>query len=144
MIKTVIKEAIIVILILIAITFILGILFYESIPNNKTVPVKIQSYNLPQDVEEELKESISGAENIVETLRVDDSDLDQYEATNDYNKGKADPFRDYTKQEENTGNNIGTGNNSNIQNNVNNNTNTIANNTNNNNSEVYFNTSGKQ
>ena len=38
MVKSIIKEIIIVLLLLIAIILALGVLFYEYIPSNKTVP----------------------------------------------------------------------------------------------------------
>lgn len=96
MAKTIIKEIGIVILLLIAVALLLAIVFYDYIPNNKTVPIKIQAYNIPEDIEQELKNSISGEQNIVRTYYIDSSDLDLYESTNDYDKGKANPFADYT------------------------------------------------
>lgn len=148
MFKTIVRETLIVILILIAIILVLGILFYDHIPTSKVVPVKIQSYDLPDDIQEELKESVSGEENIVTTYRVDDRDLDLYESNDNYDKGKANPFVDYSQETTNTNtssNTNGNGNNvnTNAQNNVNNNI-TQNNVEGNSDKEVYFNTSGKQ
>ena len=42
MVKTIAKEAGIVILLIIAVALVLGILFYDYIPTNKTTPAKIE------------------------------------------------------------------------------------------------------
>ncbi|MDO5555421.1 MAG: hypothetical protein Q4G09_01820 [Clostridia bacterium] len=131
MIKTIAKEIGIVILLLIAVTLILGILFYDYIPTNKTIPTKIETYKLSEEIETELVQSMSDGQNIVRTYYIDSSDLSSYEITKEYNKGKANPFADYTV-------------NATTQNNTTNSNNTIDNNgQNKNDSEVFFNTTGK-
>jgi hypothetical protein len=126
MIKTIIKESGIVLLLLLATALILGILFYEYLPNSKTVPIQIEEYALDEDVQKELKGSVSEGQNIVKTFYIDSTDLDLYESTKDYNKGKADPFADYTSGEV-----------------LNSNTNTTGNSTEQNKNEVYIKTPGK-
>lgn len=137
MVKTIAKETGIVILLLIAVALVMGILFYEYIPTNKTIPAKIEEYTLPQEVKSELEETMSEEQNIVRTYYIDSSDLSIYEASNDYDKGKANPFADYSTATTD-------GSNTTINNSTNNTTN---NNTNNgqttNQSETFFNTSGK-
>ena len=117
MIKTIAKEAGIVILLLIAIVLILGIVFYDYIPKNKTIPIKRQAYEFPEDIKSELKENL------------DETDLDAYESKKDYNKGNPNPFS-ITSTENSTGL---TNNNINSNNNV----------SNAENKEVYYNKSGK-
>ena len=95
MTKTIIKEIGIVLLLLIAIILIFAIIFYDYIPSNKTVPIKIQAYNMPEDIQNELADAFTEGENIVKTFYIDSTDLDSYESTNDYDKGKANPFADY-------------------------------------------------
>ena len=97
MIKTILKEGGIIILLLLAISLILAILFYDYIPSNKTVPIRLQAYNMPSEIEEELGNGSFEEQNIVRTFYIDSSDLDVYESTNDYDKGKANPFADYSK-----------------------------------------------
>lgn len=94
MVKTIVKEAGIVILLIIAITLILGIVFYDYIPNNKTVPVKPQKYEFSDEIKAELEENVDEGQNIITTYYIDETDLDNYETTNDYNKGKPNPFAD--------------------------------------------------
>ena len=77
--KTILKELMIVILLIIAIGLLLTIIFYQYIPNNKTVPIKMQAYELPDDV--------------------------KTESTKDYNKGKPNPFSDYGANNSNTSEN---------------------------------------
>lgn len=102
MIKNVIKEIGIAIMLLIAIALILSIIFYQYIPNNKTVPIAVKPYSMPEDIQEELKESINDKqENIVKTLYISNNDLDVYESKKVYNKGKANPFADYSVNENN-------------------------------------------
>lgn len=101
MIKNVIKEIGIGIMLLIAIALILSIIFYQYIPNNKTVPIAVKPYTMPEDIQQELKESINDQEqNIVKTLHITNTDLDAYESKN-YDKGKANPFADYSVNENN-------------------------------------------
>lgn len=144
MVKTIIKETGIVILLLVALVLVLGIIFYDYIPNNKEVPVKVKEYPLSEDIKVELRESISAEEeqSIVKTFYIDSSDLDLYESTNEYDKGKANPFVDYTEKD--TSNNISTNNqttNNNTNNNISNNT--VEEGQEENNKEVYINTPGK-
>lgn len=139
MTKTIFKEIGIVLMLLIAVALLLAIIFYDYVPNNKIVPAKIQAYEMSNDIQEELKESVSGEQNIVVTRYIDNADLDAYEATNDYNKGKANPFADYTEKtpSNTTGNNTAN----------NNTTNTVGNNNNetvsSGKNEVYMTTPGK-
>lgn len=139
MIKTIIKEGGIVLLLLIAVSLILGIIFYEYIPSNKTVPVKIEEYALSEDIQNELKESVSEGQNIVKTFYIDSTDLDLYESTNDYDKGKANPFADYSVEENTINNTISDTENANL--NTNTSDNISQDDTNKN--EVYITTPGK-
>lgn len=146
MTKAIIKEIGIVILLLLAVVLVLAIVFYDYIPNTKTVPVKMQAYNIPEDIKQELEESVSDEQNIVRTYYIDSSDLDLYESTNDYKKGKANPFADYTTNSTTTSTNT-TGGNSTANTNITSGTNSSSNQTNTENetneNEVYMNTPGK-
>ena len=89
MIKTVFKEIAVAIMLLISIALILSIIFYGYIPNNKTVPIAVKDYTLPEDIQEELNKTVTQEEdNIVKTLYISSTELDVYEKK-DYNKGKA-------------------------------------------------------
>lgn len=151
MAKTIIKEIGIVLLILIAVILVLAIIFYEYIPNNKTVPIELEAYTIPENIKQELQIS-TAEENIVRTYYIDSTDLDLYESTNDYDKGKANPFADYTQNatenttnenttNENTANKNTTKNANNVTNNNSTSNNEELNNTNK--KEVYINTPGK-
>lgn len=145
--KTIIKEIGIVLLLILAVSLLLAVIFYDYIPNNKTVPIKIQAYNIPEDVKDELSNVNLDEQNIVKTYYIDSSDLDLYESTNDYDKGKANPFADYSTKE--TANSVNTSNGTNknttnSDNDINANNNNIQNDeetTNKN--EVYITTPGK-
>ena len=110
MFKKIIKEAGISILLLIAITLILGIIFYDYIPNNKTIPAKVELYNFPEDIKEELNTTLKEQE-IVRTYYIDNSDLNLYESTKDYDKGKVNPFVDADDKKTPTSTNNTSGNN---------------------------------
>ena len=90
--KTIIKEIGIILLLLVAIVLVLGIIFYDYIPNNKTVPAKVSAYAFPEEIRAELQENVKGEQNIVKTYYIDSDDLSLYEATKDYNKGRVNPF----------------------------------------------------
>ncbi len=145
MAKSIFKEIGIVLLLLIAVGLVLAIIFYDYIPNNKTVPMKIEGYKVPEDVKQELEAAGVQEENIVKTFYIDSTDLNAYETTKEYNKGKANPFADYSTDE--TGNNNTSGGNSSnpSSNEVSGNTNTDNQNEeeNTNQNEVYITTPGK-
>ena len=91
MLKSVIKEIFIILLLSIAILLILGILFYDYIPINKVVPEK-EAYVTPENVRNEIDETISETEKIEVTYEVTDSDLNIYKQSGSYTEGKANPF----------------------------------------------------
>lgn len=93
MAKNIIKETVIVLLILLVLALILGILFYDYIPINKTVPIKVEAYKISNELEEELgKEVLEADDTIVKTYTVDSADLELYQRENDYDIGKNNPF----------------------------------------------------
>lgn len=91
MLKSVIKEIFIILLLSVAILLILGILFYDYIPINKTIPAK-EAYVTPENVKKEIGETISESEKVEVTYEVTDSDLDLYKQSGSYTEGKANPF----------------------------------------------------
>lgn len=95
--KTVFKEIIIILLLVLAILLVLGVFLYDYIPMNKVVP-KIEQYETPNNIKEELEESIQDEQNIMTPIvyEINNSDLKQYEKTKDYDKGKVNPFADST------------------------------------------------
>jgi len=109
MIKTVIKEFIIFLLLLVSIALLLGILFYDYIPTTKMVPSKIQTQILPKEIQDELSSQISQGNNntgiTVPPYSIDSIDLRNYENTKQYDKGKINPFEKYVEPEVSTPNN---------------------------------------
>lgn len=93
MIKTIIKETAIVLLLVIAIGLLLAIVFYDYMPTSKVIPAKVVAHELPNEVEEELKNTVvSTTENIVKTYVITSKDLGAYESNDKYDKGKENPF----------------------------------------------------
>lgn len=120
MLKSVFKEIIIVLLLLLILILLLGILFYDYMPNSKTVPAKVQEYALEEIVKQELEENLNNkSEEIVKTYQLDSVDIENYERTNDYNKGKVNPFAEYSTGTEGTTDNAGDNTNSNGNTNTN-------------------------
>lgn len=135
MVKSVFKEIAIVLLLIVIVILLFGILFYNYIPSTKTIPSKVQEYALEDTVKQELDKELNNlnSEEIVKTYRLDSTDIEHYEKTNEYNKGKVNPFDEYS-----TGTNNTTGeNNTNTENNSGNNT------TNNSSKDNFLNTIGK-
>lgn len=93
MIKTVLKEIIIILLLCLAILLILSVLFYDYNPINKVVPSEI-AYTVPEDIKEELADN--PVEETVQTENkvyvIDGSDLNIYKTSNSYNPSKENPF----------------------------------------------------
>lgn len=110
MIKSIIKEIIIVLLLCVAILLVLGVLFYDYNPINKVVPNKI-AYTAPENIRNELEENVQNnlsIENKVYT--VEGADLNIYKKSKTYNPSKENPFASTTGN----ANIVTSGNNTNI------------------------------
>ncbi len=129
MLKSVLKEVFIILLLSIAILLILGILFYDYIPMNRVIPER-EAYSTPNEIKDEINETITEAEKVEVTYEVTDSDLNIYKQSGRYVEGKANPFtlEESTPTETTDGNN-GNGNNSDTNDNNNEETNVDKNST---------------
>lgn len=109
MVKSIIKEIFIILLLVVTILLILGILFYEYRPSTKKIPTQAAEYTLPQDMQEELEETIQAAEsqNIVKVYKVTSDDLKVHERNNEYVKGRPNPFDKIDVTSTGTGTNTG-------------------------------------
>ena len=94
MVKSIIKEIIIMLLLLLAIILALGIIFYNFIPSNKTVP-NVPTYTISEEVKTEINERITEDDKVLVTYELTSGELKNYERTKDYTKGKANPFSTY-------------------------------------------------
>lgn len=91
--KTILKEFLIVLLLIIAIGILLTIVFYDYMPTSKIIPAKVVPYEMPNEIKEELVHTAENpTENIVKTYVVTSTDLGVYEKTDNYDKGKENPF----------------------------------------------------
>ena len=104
MFKSVIKEILIMLLLCVAIVLILGVIFYNYIPN------KLAAYTTPENVKTEIEEEVEAAEKEEITYQIDGTDLKLYKATHGYTTGKTNPFSASTSVDnvENTENNTET------------------------------------
>lgn len=94
MTKTVIREIIIALLICLALLLILSVLFYNYIPANKVIPEAVQ-YAPSKDVQTQLNSSVNDNSNeILKTYEITAQELENYQKTNEYKPGKANPFAD--------------------------------------------------
>lgn len=92
MIKSIIKETIIVLLLCAIILFVLGILFYDYNPINKVVPNKI-AYSAPENIKNELEENVQNTLSVENKIyTVEGSDLNVYKKSKTYNPSKENPF----------------------------------------------------
>ena len=91
------KEIVIILLLVLAILLVLGVFLYDYIPMNKVVP-KIEQYEAPNNVKQELQQSIEEEQNTMTPIvyEINNSDLNLYERTKDYDKGKVNPFGNTT------------------------------------------------
>lgn len=96
--KSVFKEIIIVLLLILIILLVLGILFYEYMPNSKIVPEKVSEYAMNETVKQELDSNLNnaGADEIIRTYQLDSTDISNYEKAKEYQKGKVNPFAEYS------------------------------------------------
>lgn len=115
MLKSIIKEIIIMLLVCLAILLVLCILLYDFIPSNKILPAEV-SYQASEEIQKELDSAVSGENTkVVLSYEVTSTDLKNYEKSDDYNAGKVNPFSTYveTPEGELEGNGNGSNTNSN-------------------------------
>lgn len=108
--KSVFKEIIIILLLCLAIVVILGVIFYEYIPNNKVVPSTVEAYKTSNSIKNEINQEIVDTPKQTVVLEVTESDLDLYKQKNSYNPGKSNPFASVEttiNTNTNTGNSVG-------------------------------------
>ena len=121
MVKTILKESIIILLLCIAILLVLSILFYDYNPISKVIPNKI-AYTTPENIkielEEETIENTLSTQNRVYTI--EGSDLNIYKKSNTYDASKENPFSTISSENSNVTASSNTVNNT-IQNTNNNN-----------------------
>lgn len=107
MVKSLIKEIIIMLLLLLAVILALGVLFYDYIPNNKTVP-SVPTYKTADSVKQEIEQVVSEGETVLVTYEITSDDLKQLQTQKAYDPGKVNPFSTYVEPvEENTENGEG-------------------------------------
>lgn len=108
----IIKDLVISILIVACIGIILAIVFYDKIALAKVIP-EVDEYVLPSEMQNELKNTdFNSTQKVIVNYYIDASDLKKYEKTNEYVKGKSNPFAEITEstndnvdEEENPGSN---------------------------------------
>lgn len=112
--KSIMKEMVIVLLLILAILLVLGIFLYDYIPMNKVVP-KIEQYEVPNSIKEELSEDVDDTQNTMTPIvrEINSNDLKIYEKSKNYQKGKVNPFADITNT---ATSNTSNGNGSNVNN----------------------------
>ena len=88
----VIKDLIISVLIIICIIVILSIIFYDKISLSKVIP-EAEEYYLTEEMEQEIEDTdLEETQEVIVNYYIDATDLKKYEKTNEYNKGKSNPF----------------------------------------------------
>ena len=88
----VIKDLIIIVLIIICIIVILSIIFYDKISLSKVIP-ESEEYFLTEEMQQEIEDTnLEEAQEVIINYYIDATDLKKYEKTNEYNKGKSNPF----------------------------------------------------
>ena len=88
----IIKDLIISLLIVVCIGIALSIFFYDKIALGRVIP-KVEEYALSAEMQNELEYTeLDNAEEVVINYYIDAADLKKYEKTNEYVKGKSNPF----------------------------------------------------
>ena len=102
MFKKVFKELVIVLLLILAIILVLSVLFYRYVPMSKTLPAEV-IYNSSERVKELTSDTNKiDEETVIMTYSVDSTDLNNYQRSQDYVPGKANPFSGFEDDEGNT------------------------------------------
>lgn len=90
-VKEIIKSIIISILSVIAIILVIIVFSYNKVALGRIVP-KTGTYELSEDVRQELESEDEEQTEIITTYILDAAELKYYERTKEYNKGKRHPF----------------------------------------------------
>lgn len=128
MVKSFIKEFIIILILLLAIVLVLGVFLYDYIPTSKVIP-KEEAYEAPNSIKQELQEAIDDSEKSTTQIvyEIDGTDLKNYEKSKDYQKGKVNPFSQIPSEDTTQNNNQSGTNNNSSTNTVKNNSNSVGN-----------------
>lgn len=114
------KEFFIMALLFMIVVFMVGIIFYEYMPNNKTVPEPITytadstTTSILQEISAinaSLKESDDGSgavEGIIKSYSIGKQDLATAASKHSYTSGKTDPFEAYVEPDPNSTNSTNT------------------------------------
>lgn len=127
--KSLVKELFIGVMLLMIVVFTLGIIFYDSMPNNKLAPTSITytadatvTSTIQQIAEEKSKNNTTSSSNtssgtdfgsVIASYSIGSTDLSIYESRKNYESGKSDPFEDYVEEttDDEDGNNNNSGDN---------------------------------
>ena len=94
MVRSIIKEVIIILLLIVAILLALGVVFYDYIPTNKQIP-SVSTYKTSESMSKELSEQVKEEEQVLVTMQVTEQDLKGLKTSKDYKPGKSNPFSSY-------------------------------------------------
>ena len=102
-----IKDISISVLIVIAIILVVIIVLYNKTGLIKIIP-EVESYKMSEQMEKDLNDTVIQEENTVVTYKIDSTDLKSAEKTNEYDKGKKNPFAFQSEGVETLNNGINT------------------------------------
>ena len=109
MAKSIVKEIIIILLLVLAIILVLGVLLYRYTAYNKVLPEEV-SYTTSEDVRNVLSQiNATDTEETAFTYQVTASDLRSYEKTKEYVEGRRNPFATVSSEQSATSGNQATG-----------------------------------
>lgn len=111
--KSLSKELFIMALLLMIVVFMIGMIFYQYMPNNKTVPEPVTytadstTTAVLQEIAILSSESAEGSsepESIIKSYSIGTKELSTAAARKSYTSGKTDPFAEYKVEEQNINN----------------------------------------
>lgn len=110
--KSIAKEIFIMALLVMIVVFMVGIIFYDYMPNNKTVPepVTYQADSSTTAVLQEIAATTLGddgsgsseSQSIIKSYSIGPKELSTAASKQAYTSGKTDPFADYVETTDNT------------------------------------------
>lgn len=89
--KIIFRETIISLLVAIAVLLILSVVLYNYMPSNKVIPETVE-YTPTKEIQQQLNSQVDEEQETTDPYVVTANDLENYEKTNEYNPGKANPF----------------------------------------------------
>ena len=97
--RTILKNIVITILLIIVVCLILAAIFYTDSPFSKNVPSGVSKYSTDNDIEKRISQVIDDQNVHNEPVSINEADISIYRSSSVYKSGKSNPFGNVSTQD---------------------------------------------